>query len=354
MKSPQNLKKVLFINFGGIGDEILFFPTLKDFKKEYPEAEVTLMLEPRSSSCLQLTDTIDETVQYDVKNTNKIIAFINLIKLVRKGRYDAVISAGSNKLISLLLFLSGSKIRVGYDSGGLSRILLSNAVELNKQQYAAAMYHDLLKGIGINNKADVPEVVVPDSKLSFAKELLGDTSKPIIIIHPGVSQLSIKKNIIKSWPEQKWAELIDILINSDKYKLVLAGGPDDEETITHIRNYLKDKTFNKDNLIDVYGKTKSLIDLAALIKLSNLLICVDSAPLHIGLGVKTKIVAIFGPTDEKKLVPNIDTVRVVTSDKAKCRPCLWDKQNEVCCATSCLKISVQQIVDAINTLQITE
>ena len=32
-------KKVLFINFGGIGDEILFLPTILSFKKQYPECE---------------------------------------------------------------------------------------------------------------------------------------------------------------------------------------------------------------------------------------------------------------------------------------------------------------------------
>lgn len=351
MTKHQNLKSVLFINFGGIGDEILFFPTLKDFKEKYPDTKLTLMLEPRSSSCLQLTDTIDETVQYDVKTTNKIIAFINLIRLVRKGRYDAVISAGSNKLISLLLFLSGSKIRIGYDSGTLSQKLLSSTVGLNKKQYAAKMYHDLLKGIGIDKDTPDIEVIVPDSKLSYAKELIGETTKKTIIIHPGVSKLSVKKNIIKSWPEDKWSEVIIKLLDTNLYRVILAGGPDDEDTIKHIRANLKDNNVTSSDFIDVYGKTKNLSDLAALLKLSDILICVDSAPMHIGLGVNTNIVAIFGPTDEKKLVPEKEGVIVVKNNDIECRPCLWDKQNEVCKDISCLNITVQQIVDAINTLQ---
>ena len=51
MKKP---KKILMINFGGIGDEILFLPAISSLKKEYPNAKITLVLEPRSKSVKDL------------------------------------------------------------------------------------------------------------------------------------------------------------------------------------------------------------------------------------------------------------------------------------------------------------
>ena len=35
-------KKILFINFGGLGDEIIFLPTIQAVKKEFPNSEITL------------------------------------------------------------------------------------------------------------------------------------------------------------------------------------------------------------------------------------------------------------------------------------------------------------------------
>ena len=67
-------------------------------------------------------------------------------------------------------------------------------------------------------------------------------------------------------------------------KLSLSGGPDDEETISLIRSSLEHKEFNKSNFMDLYGQTKNLTELAAVIMLSDLLVCVDSAPLHIAIG----------------------------------------------------------------------
>jgi len=57
----NNFKKILLINFGGIGDEILFLPVIDALKKQYPEAEITLCLEKRSSAFIFLTDLIYAT-----------------------------------------------------------------------------------------------------------------------------------------------------------------------------------------------------------------------------------------------------------------------------------------------------
>ena len=37
------IKRILAINFGGLGDEILFLPTLISLKKEYPNAKINML-----------------------------------------------------------------------------------------------------------------------------------------------------------------------------------------------------------------------------------------------------------------------------------------------------------------------
>ena len=62
-------KKILFINFGGLGDEILFLPTIISMKKEFPDSEITLALEPRSKGVLSLTNIIDDVLFADIKQS---------------------------------------------------------------------------------------------------------------------------------------------------------------------------------------------------------------------------------------------------------------------------------------------
>ena len=98
-------KRILFINFGGLGDEILFLPAIISVKKEFPASEITLALEKRSSSITSLTNVIDNTLYADIKGKNKYFELLKLLFKIWNGKYDIVISSGSNKFISIFLFL---------------------------------------------------------------------------------------------------------------------------------------------------------------------------------------------------------------------------------------------------------
>ena len=75
-------KRILFINFGGLGDEILFLPTIQSVKKEIPESHITLALEERSKGITSLTDVIDD-VLFANKNFVTIHASSSGKKVIR-------------------------------------------------------------------------------------------------------------------------------------------------------------------------------------------------------------------------------------------------------------------------------
>lgn len=324
-------KRILAINFGGIGDEIFFLPTLISLKKEFPNSEITLALEPRSKGVKTLTNIIDDLFLIDIKGKNKYIELIKLILKARQGKFDIVISSGGNKLISILLFLTGIKIRCGYNTGKLSKILLTHAMPLNKNQYACKMYHDLIRNLTDYN-TELPEINI-DPKEKIANSVL---------IHPGVSKLSIQKGCIKTIPAETWAKTIDLLVAEGK-KVQLVGGPDDEECIKTILNTVRTQNFE-----NLYGSTKNLKDLAELISSAEKFLCSDSAPLHVAVALKTKTYVIFGPTDVKALIPESDDViPIMANDKCDLKPCLWARRQTTCQKLDCLKITASQITSAI-------
>lgn len=332
----DNFKNILAINFGGIGDEIFFLPALISLKKEFPNSKITLALEPRSKSVKDLTDIIDDLFLIDVKGKNKYTELLKLVYLARKGnnngKFDIVISSGGNKLISILLTLMGIKQRYGYNTGKLSEKLLTKAVILNKNQYACDMYHDLVSPI-TSNKTFLPEVnIEPQEKIPNS-----------VLIHPGVSLMSISKEMVKTVPAKTWAETIDLLIEKGK-KVILVGGPDDKNCIETIRSITK----YYGQFEDYFGKTKSLKDLGNLIAKAEKFVCSDSAPLHVGVALKTKTYVIFGPTDDKKLIPQSkNVVAVKAKDSCPIKPCLWEHRQTTCESLDCLKITAEDIVNIV-------
>ncbi len=368
MSSPA---KVLAINFGGIGDEVLFLPTLERIKELAPECELTLLLEPRSKSIMDVTNLIDKIITFDIKK-RPLTPFdlIALTMLLRKGGYDMVISSGSSPMVAMLLFLSGIKLRVGYDSGSPVKSLLTQPVKLLREQYAADMYHDLTKGMAnyLRRKANpnasirdiegtyqVPSITLKADSLAAMKAFLeeglkntqnavtADDTKQIdtrpvktVLIHPGTSQMAVSKGIIKHWSSENWLAFIRLLQKQKNQpfqtRVILCGGPDDKEVVAELEKLLRSEgaSANGDGTgangdgtgangnasngapyISAVGKTKGLADLAALTSICDVLVCVDSAPMHIGVGLNKNLVALFGPTDPKLLIPTQANFKVL-------------------------------------------
>ncbi len=300
--------KLLAINFGGIGDEILFLPTLDSIKKVHPDWHITLLVEPRSQSVAQVTSLIDASLTFDIKKRPLTAGDLcDLLWLIKDGSFDILLSSGSSPAVAALLFLSGVPVRVGYATSFASTLLLTNPVALNRQQYAAYMYHDLVSGLGIVRKAESPALTLPPDSIARAKLLLssakgataGGEATCRVLIHPGTSRLALEKGIIKTWAIDNWVELIARLCACPQIQPVLSGGPDDSQTVEAIA-----RASSGLRLLSAVGATAGLSDLAALISQCDLLVCVDSAPMHLAVAAGKSLVALFGPTDPSKLLPS--------------------------------------------------
>jgi len=324
-------KNILAINFGGLGDEILFLPTLISLKKEYPDSKITLALESRSRAIKDLSDLIDKIITVDIKKKNKYLELLKFIKTARKQNFDTVISSGAHPMIAIIVWMTGIPVRYGYDTGKLSRILFTKAIPLNKNQYAGLMYHDLISEL-TDTQTYVPQISIsPEEKIPNS-----------VLIHPGVSLMSKRKGCIKSITSREWAELTDRLSAYGKH-IILAGGPDDEECIKDILNYSK-----CENIDNYYGKTKNIVDLAKLISKADKFVCSDSAPLHIAVALGVRTYPFFGSTDDKKLVPKLPYITPLKAhDNCPLKPCLWERRQTSCNELKCLKYDLAEVARII-------
>ncbi|MGE0201663.1 MAG: glycosyltransferase family 9 protein [Candidatus Melainabacteria bacterium] len=356
-----SLRRIALISFGGIGDAILFSPVIEDIRDALPTAELTLVLEDRSAGVAPLLPGVNHVCPVQVQGVPRSALFFKLLGILRAGNFDAVVATGSSVMIPVLLALSGIAVRVGFDGGPLHRLLLTAAAPLCRQQYAGRMYAALSQALLTRvlgqttctsmTGGGLPHLARVDaSNIRWAERLLGGTQadgaqagKPRVLIHPGVSRVSVDKHILKSWPVSHWAPFIRRLLDQG-CQVTLAGGPDDGEAVHAILAALPAETPGLSNL---YGQTRSLTDLAALIAAVDCLVAVDSSPLHIAVGLGTPVVAMFGPTDERKLLPPDPRFIAVHQQDLACRPCLWDVRQTSCDQPVCLDVAVEDMAAAV-------
>ncbi len=203
--------RILALVPGGIGDQILFFPTLDDLKRHYPDAQIDVVVEPRAKGAYRVAKTVNETILFDFKGSNSLADWGNLLGVIRDREYDIALSLGQRWGIGFLLWLAGIKTRIGYAGNAASEALLTRTVRLHQEQYAADMYHDLLKGLDIVTPTPELAVSVPTKDLEWAdaeRKRLGIQGGGYVLMHGGASELSRLKGIDKVYPVASWQKIV--------------------------------------------------------------------------------------------------------------------------------------------------
>ncbi|MEM8641609.1 MAG: glycosyltransferase family 9 protein [Cyanobacteria bacterium P01_G01_bin.54] len=288
--------RILALVPGGIGDQVLFFPTLASLQAAYPEAKLDVLVEPRSKVAYRVCPTVNEVLLFDYKDNNGLADYLNLIGMLRDREYEASLALGQRWSVGLLLWLNGIGKRIGFTSG--KDWFWTDTVPLNRNQYAAAMYHDLVKGFGVETECPLPTLALPRTDIDWAEaeqQRLGIRETGYILLHGGSSQLALTKGINKIYPAKKWLQVIqDLQDKQPDVPVVIIKGPDDgpwvQEIVTAVAGV---KVVSPPDI----GK------LSALIAGANLMLCTDSGPMHLSVAAGTYTLALFGPTDMTKLLP---------------------------------------------------
>lgn len=304
--------RILALVPGGIGDQILFFPTLDDLKATYPDAQIDVVVEPRAKAAYRISKSVSDTILFDFKGSNSLSDWSNLLGVLRDREYDVALSLGQRWGIGFLLWLSGISTRIGYANGAASETFLTKTVALNSNQYAAAMYHDLLKGLGIDRPLSEVAISVPAKDLEWAdaeRKRLGLQSGSYVLIHPGASELSQRKGIDKIYPAESWQKIIqDFQQKQPDLPIVLLKGEEDEAIVSELVALCPGTKITAPENI---GQS------VAMVAGASLMLCTDSAPMHLAIAAQTFTLALFGATDPEKLLPKSDRIAAIKSPTGK-------------------------------------
>jgi putative inorganic carbon (HCO3(-)) transporter len=333
--NSRKIGSILTMNFGGIGDEILFIPTLRALKKRFPQAFLSVVGEPRSLSVLE--GEANEIIPLDVKGKLSWGEIFRFLSYVRYLKPDIALASGTSPFTPLILFLSGAGKRIGYKQSKLSFLNTKNA-DGTRNDYIAFVHYRLAKAVGIEDEPSLPSLEIPDEAKEWAEKFLSEAGlkNRFILIHPGIGKMSIKRGIDRRWENDKWKELMRSL-KEEGYEILVSLGPDEKEMEEELM------------MPDVHFAFPSdIFKLAALIERSSLLVCLDSSAMHLAVAQGKPLVALFGPSDEEEVLPRDERFRPVYAN-LDCRPCLWDRRRTSCPELTCMKkIEVEDVLKAVR------
>jgi ADP-heptose:LPS heptosyltransferase len=291
---------------GGIGDQILLFPTLDDLKRYYPNAQIDVVVEPRSKAAYRVSKSVHEVLTFDFNDRNSLADWGNLVGSIRDREYDIAIALGESWWVELLLWLTGIPKRIGYKDQ--ESVFFTNTVLFNATKYRAAAYHELLQPLGLNSPSPELAVNIPKPDIEWAQKeqkRLGVDETGYVLIHASSGQLS-QDNI---YPIESWQQIIqDLQHKQPDLPILLIKEPGNEDSV---RSLLDSSPNIKVTFPDNIGK------LAAIVGGASLILTTDSVPLQLSVAVQTYTIALFGPTDPVEVLPKSDKFLAIKSPTGK-------------------------------------
>jgi predicted lipopolysaccharide heptosyltransferase III len=280
--------KILLLQLKRIGDLILTTPAIAALRKTYPDAYITLAV---SNECSELLPAISNVDHVLIARRN--LRDVAMVSSVAGKRFDYCIDFTRNDRSAFLTLVSGARRRVASyrvrEQSKTRARLYTDLVGVRVRDMHTIDYNlALVEPLGVRGGSSAPQLDLPRTARVKADRLRRDwkITRPYVILHPGSARRE------KLWNAARWAEVIEHFGENNESDLVLTSGPSVDEQ-THIAEITKR---TRQRFVDLSGKT-DLLALAALIGQAQLLVTVDSAPVHFAACTHTPQVILFGPTN---------------------------------------------------------
>lgn len=331
--------RILVVRTDRIGDVVLTLPMVDILRMNHPDAYIAVMVRKYTSELVKNSTSVDETILYE--DTDGYVPFFEMLKILRKHKFNIAFIAFPRFRIALLLFLAGVKLRVGSGYRLYSLLFNKRIYEHRKDAKKHELEYNLslLDEVGISlKKVEPPWIIVSEDLVRNVKQRLENfginSSDKIVIIHPGSGGSS------RDWHIDKFADLGKKISTIKDVKIVITGGLNEHQLVENLKQAIGG------NVIGKAGEF-SLMEFAALAKLATLFISNSTGTIHIAAAVGTNVIGLYpqitalspqrwGPYTEKK------KVFIPSGKPANCNKCKKGKIRCECMDT----ISVNEVFEA--------
>ena len=342
--------KILLVRLREIGDVVFTTPAIRALRQRFPDAHLAYVVEPPAADVIRSNPNVDELI---VAPRRHLFADIALGRRLRASRYDLAIDFHGGPRASLLTWLSGAPVRVGYQVAGRAWMYTTRVARPRelRPRHAVQNQWDLLAALGLPGPdASVWPVEMPADPAASAAmaERLARAGVPstdrIVVVHVSAG------NPFRRWPQTSFGMLVARLAARGGLRIVVTSGPSEREAARRVVDDARGQLApaDGDRVIDLgdfaLGELRGLLDRASLY------IGGDSGPLHIAATSRVPIVGLYGPTLPVRSAPWRDRSLVTESVEVTglpCRPC----DQRVCAPGDfrCLtRISADMVIEAAD------
>ncbi len=279
----DNIRKILLIKFGGIGDVVLFTPVLPNIRNYFRNAEITVLTEKKANAVIEGNPYIDNYIAFKSGQKSNFSFFEEL----KQYNFDIVFDFYGNPRTALMSYFSKAKYRIGFDFRFRKHFYNIRASGYSSDIHNLDFNFRLLETLNI--PVTSKEIFVHTNDINkktandWFKETGADSRKIISVVVCGGWESKIYRS-------KDYIELLNIIKGIYKVNILLIWGNKQEKLrCEEIKNGIGDNCFIIPEL--------DLKSLTEFFKYSTVLIGNDSGPLHLSVTSNNPVLEICGPVN---------------------------------------------------------
>lgn len=311
--------RILLIKPSALGDVVHSLPVAATLHRRYPNVRLDWLVEEEAADIVTGHPAVAEVLVSGRRrwlrqlcNPARIPGTLGEARRfmtgLRRRRYDAVLDFQGLFKSALYVLATRAPIRIGFAEGreGAPWVLTHRVVAPPQPVHAVERYLALAAAVDATEPVREFHIsLAPEDRVAARSHLAG-VLRPRVVLHPAARWRT------KLWEAERWRTLAASLL-AEGVGVVLTGSREDGILAGRIVAGLNPPP------LSLVGRL-SIKQLVALLQDVDLMITVDSGPMHIAAAVGTPTVALFGPTDPLRTGP-LGAGTVLRSD-LPCSPCL--------------------------------
>ncbi len=287
MLSVSLRPNILVIRRRYLGDIVLLGSVFRNLKLHWPDARLTVLVEPAYAGVLPLHPDVDATLAFPSKG-----GWWSFLRALRAARFTHVLDFDNTDRTALAARLTGAGVRATFDRELIPfkhRRLYTHTAKVTNhdydRQHITATYLRLPAALGVPVATRDIRLRPREEDLAFARELLQskieDPKSKILLIHPG------SRSEFRLWPPERFGAVCDRLYSELKARTVLLAGPGEGDLLDQIARHARSEPA-------VIKAPLTVPQMAALMSLFPVMLCHDSGPMHLAAGAGVRVVALYG------------------------------------------------------------
>ena len=314
--------RLVVISPNWLGDAVMALPAVADLRRHYDAAHLAVAARPSVAPMFRMVQGVDQVVELrGGGGLRALTGWSGDARALAGQSFDTAVLLPNSFATALIASKAGIAERWGYATDMRGSLLTRAIARPQAGLHQRAYYQALTTALGI--EAGPPHARVwpnTDHARQMLRDIGLDLDEPFVVFAPGAAY-----GRAKQWLPERFAELASLIINERGWHVVMVGANVDRAACEEITARLPKTGTRLNWLIDFCGRS-DLPALAGILSQAHAVVSNDSGAMHLAAAVGTRVIAVFGPTNEQRTSPLSSgpaaPAPVVVTHDVFCRPCM--------------------------------